>query len=514
MNPRNNGLTLTAILIAVFVMVIHNVSIHPWMIDDAFISFRYAEHLSQGHGMVFNVGERVEGYTSFLWIILLGLGNKLGLDIVLSSKILGFLFGISGLVLLAYSFKFIDGIDRKTAALAAIFTGTCGVFTPWASSGMEVDLYVFLTLASILSYLKARRHTENPARLIVPGALCAVTAISRPEGLILFALMAVDILIKSLSRRDGRAIFFMVSFAIIFLPYFIWRYSYYGFLFPNTFYNKVGFSVYQVLRGLSYTGKFILAALILIIPAFELLFHGHLFRKVDGLLFLVVFAALNAIYTVLVGGDVFPAYRFFAVIIPVLSLLAAVALVNLISSSGVLWRLAFIVALFNVVQLRTNFMIYHVINKLDKVAIEGKEVGLWMKANFDPGATVAVNSAGAVSYYSKLRVIDMLGLTDSHIAHLKMPDFGRGASGHEKGDGKYVLSKRPDYIQFGTTYGWAEPEYIGDRQIFDDPEFGRLYELRKVELPSGHELIYFERSREPDDKNTAPEKPTESGPDK
>ena len=45
------------------------VSLSWWLTDDAFISFRYARNLLEGHGLVFNPGERVEGYTNFLWVL-------------------------------------------------------------------------------------------------------------------------------------------------------------------------------------------------------------------------------------------------------------------------------------------------------------------------------------------------------------------------------------------------------------------------------------------------------------
>ena len=41
--------------------------------DDAFITFRYADNFIRGKGLVYNAGERVEGYTNFLWLILLSL---------------------------------------------------------------------------------------------------------------------------------------------------------------------------------------------------------------------------------------------------------------------------------------------------------------------------------------------------------------------------------------------------------------------------------------------------------
>ena len=51
-----------------------------WVCDDAFISFRYAENLVRGFGLVFNPGERVEGYSNFLWTMWCALGLSLGVD--------------------------------------------------------------------------------------------------------------------------------------------------------------------------------------------------------------------------------------------------------------------------------------------------------------------------------------------------------------------------------------------------------------------------------------------------
>jgi len=62
--------------------------------EDAFISFRYASNLIQGHGLVYNVGERVEGYTNFLWTLLLAGGMALGADPVPLSRFLGIGFAL------------------------------------------------------------------------------------------------------------------------------------------------------------------------------------------------------------------------------------------------------------------------------------------------------------------------------------------------------------------------------------------------------------------------------------
>ena len=125
------------------------------MLDDAFISFRYAENFAAGHGLVFNPGERVEGYTTFLWVLILAAGKAIGLRVIPLSQILGALFTLGTVLLLLFAHRFSSRISASGALLAALFLGTCGAFTPWPSSGMEVSLFTFLVLLSLLYHFFA-----------------------------------------------------------------------------------------------------------------------------------------------------------------------------------------------------------------------------------------------------------------------------------------------------------------------------------------------------------------------
>ena len=78
----------------VFTLVVLQYFYWYFTVDDAFISFRYAENVTQGHGLTFNPGERVEGYTNFLWVLILAFFHVLGADTVVTAKILGAAFGI------------------------------------------------------------------------------------------------------------------------------------------------------------------------------------------------------------------------------------------------------------------------------------------------------------------------------------------------------------------------------------------------------------------------------------
>ena len=103
-----------------------------------------------------------------------------------------------------------------------------------------------------------------------------------------------------------------------------------------------------------------------------------------------------------------------------------------------------------------------------------------------PDATIALNPVGGIPYYSTLRTLDMLGITDAHIARTTPPDLGKGQAGHEKGDGRYILDRRPDVILLGNvrveeslpdpTGNWRWRVYHrSEEELVQQPEFLELY---------------------------------------
>ena len=77
------------LLLPTVLLVVNMVRVRSFTVDDAYISYRYARNFARGLGLVYNSGERIEGYTNFLWTVLLGGGIRVGLDPVALAKILG-----------------------------------------------------------------------------------------------------------------------------------------------------------------------------------------------------------------------------------------------------------------------------------------------------------------------------------------------------------------------------------------------------------------------------------------
>ncbi len=469
------------------VLVIHNVLISPWMLDDAFISFRYSENFANGDGLVFNVGERVEGYTTFLWVFLLGIGHWLGAETILLGKVLAWVFALAIVGIVAFSYKFAEGVSKTVSSVATLLLCNCGIFTPWPSSGMEVTLFGFLILTTLALY--SSKIAFGPTRQhLLAGISATLLVMTRPEGILLVAILSLHSLYRFLMRKDRAVVWFVLSFAVIYGAYFGWRYSYYGYLLPNTFYAKVGSSGEQLLRGLEYLkgmGILIWPMLLLAIVAlWRSPLRGTLLLRVTAIYLLV-----HIIYIWLVGGDCMPAFRFIAPLLPLLAVLAAVGLMA-ISHGKVTVILAVLCVAFNLYQMFFAFSITGHI-KADKVAVRGKEVGLWLKENLPPGSLIATNTAGTIPYYSGLPVVDMLGLNDVTIAHRAVADMGTGLAGHEKGDGAYVLSRNPAVIQFHSSLGRLKPSFRSDRELFEMPEFHMRYHAVEVMIPTLRESAVF-----------------------
>ncbi|HSP07894.1 MAG TPA: hypothetical protein VLR94_12000 [Acidobacteriota bacterium] len=476
----NRAILLAA---ALAVLLLHNLAIRPWMLDDAFISFRYAENLASGNGPVYNVGERVEGYTCFLWVALLALGNRAGFHTPAAAQWLGCLFAAACVLLAFQAHRITRRVTPMDSTVTALLLGTCGAFTPWAISGMEVTLFAFLALLSMLLCMKVNDEPASGTALLL-GAALALLSLTRPEGLLFTGILLTDALVGSKRRSFLIA---AATFAVIFVPYFLWRYTYYGYLLPNTFYAKVGSTANQAVRGLRYTFRFIIAALPIIVAflASTRTSWGAGFRS--GVLVILSYTA----YVIVVGGDIMPAFRFFAPVLPILCLIAASSICRITTERTVRLVILLTVA-YNLFQIFYNPEIRDYI-LTDTVAADGKEAGLWLRQHARSGAVIATNTGGSLPYYSGLRSVDMLGLNDVRIAHRQIPLIGMGPAGHEKGDGAYVLSRQPDYIQFGSSLGDTIPRFLSDQELWKLPEFHRGYEMKTYRLETGKELILFER---------------------
>ena len=466
-----------------------------WMVDDAFISFRYAENLVDGLGLVFNAGERVEGYTNLLWVLLLALCHGLGLSTPLAAQTLGVLAG-GGAVLVLHRLASALRRDQLSGGVVALFAPAmlaCSHnFVLWSLSGMETTLFTLLIVAGYLPVLSGQPTSRRAA---TAGALLALASLTRPDGALL-AVCAAGCWLARHRRLDRRlALVLGLPLACV-AAHLAFRLGYYGHPFPNTFYAKVGLGLSQLERGLEYLQSYA-ATYTWYLPLVLLAPVGRRHRAALGAALAVVL--IYAGYLVYAGGDGLIGYRLVLPVVPLILLLLQAGLDRLLGwgqatgqrhLAAAVILLAMLGCLANAGYQTFGGQVHQLVQE-DRVVKCGEPIGRYFKHHGKPGQVLAVNTAGSIPYHARALVaIDMLGLTDEHIAHKQMPDFGHGAVGHEKFDGAYVISRRPDYLVFGFSCNTLG-EFPGDRQVKAQPGFGRY--VRRLVQHEGYHFTYWQR---------------------
>jgi hypothetical protein len=162
---------------------------HAYTVDDAFISFRYARNLIDGHGLVYNLGERVEGYTNLSWTLMIAGALAAGADPEWFTTVLGGAFGL-GTIVVTYRVA-----ERLLPASPVPCVATWLLATsPGASGhavfGLETSMFTFLVIAGILAFL---REEDDERRRPWSGLIFAVAGLTRPEAPLFFGLMMLHL---------------------------------------------------------------------------------------------------------------------------------------------------------------------------------------------------------------------------------------------------------------------------------------------------------------------------------
>ena len=384
----------------------------------------------------------------------------------------------------------------------------------WNDDGKPTSfLAPFLVAAnsSVAAYCLAGLETMLFSLLVLAALYAA-----RPEGLALFPILGWFKARGALrSPRDGswRALLGWGAVIVLGLgAHEAWRLAYYGSLLPNTYYAKSGGGLAQAGRGLLYAYHFLLDhGSLLIVALAAAAWIDKPRRRAVGLLTTAVLALTSAV--VVEGGDGLPMYRFFVPILAPLALVLQCGLgssVRVLSAGGLrpsvvalavgLSALGLVAVSADRPRLSAYYESYEHQQRVEVPAWTA--AGRWLSAHAPPGSSVAAVPIGAVSYYSGLHTIDMLGLTDAHIARRTMPEMGRGWAGHEKHDGPYVLGRRPTILLLGNINVTPQPatggiQYLNqnvferEQDLLREPEFHSHYQFQSVSLDSLGYLNFY-----------------------
>lgn len=430
----------------------------PYTVDDAYITFRYARNWARGLGLVFNPGVPVDGYTSFAWTLLMGNSARLGLpwDLDVLAKLWGLVFGI-GTLLIVLGIPNFATYTSPTRWMAVLLTAAAPSLVISTIDGLETPLYLFLQMGLLWRWLCDLQQNRLS---VATGILGGLLALTRPDGLLLVVLLTGLFLWfqRPLKARESLlALVQMVTgFGLVFLPYFVWHLFVYGYPVPNTFYAKQGGSFGQL-----FSGTIRISALLqevggwatIIVAAIA--FMKHLSPYNMGLLAVI---ASRVLFNVWSGGEVMGHHRFLTPALPAYFLLFQIGVDHLDKAIGVVvvdysrsWRrwmirLAPLIVVIHMVAAPLLDIRPSVLQYAQGLKRAHIQLGLDLRQRASPGSRLAIGDTGAVPYYSQLYTVDIMGINDSHLAHLP-GRFGR------KIDVAYVLQEQqPDYVVLLSRY--------------------------------------------------------------
>ena len=430
--------------------------------DDAFISFRYARNLVEGQGLVYNPGERVEGYTNFLWVMLLAGGAELGLWPEVAAQAFG-------LALHAGTLGLTYRTGRRLlpapiyALVGVVLLGTHYSVLSFATGGLETALQTFLLSAGF--HTLVARHLDGRWRLRDCAAVSLIVGaglLTRMDFAIFAAVLGLAAVTSMATRGEpgkqrgraslaGHVAMLVVPAAVILIAWLAWKQHYYGALLPNTYFAKrPGPGAARI--GLEYFAEFCRSyrywpvLIVVLAGTVQLVRQRHILAA--GIALIVAWVG----YIVRMGGG-FIEFRFLVPLMPVFLL-------------GVVWTMTRFAPLRRT-WLHILVFVWVAYGSLHHARTYGwaadrpepvahlrwqtrdalwAESGLRLNALFaGHDVVIATTVAGILPYYAGLTTIDMHGLTDAHIARHAPVVSNR--PGHKRlADVEYLRRRRVNLV--------------------------------------------------------------------
>ncbi len=295
-----------AALFFVMAVGIQNAIRHEWICDDAFITFRYVRFFLQGHGLVYNIGERVEGYTNFLWLMELAFIQhvfRVLPEHAVFALSMAYTLGTFGLVAFLARLDVKDRWRDTAMILVVAFLALHRSFAVWGSGGLETRQFTFLILLGVAFIRRPpiARWGTIPASLVY-----ALAGLTRPEAPLFLAIATLVLASDKRWSRVGR----LRAWAQLVLPaltcfllHTAFRTAYYGDLVPNTFHAK---SEWVPAMGAFYFRAFAMETGLFVIAPLACIGAGLRARQGDrGLLLGLAPLLPHGLYLLTIGGDHF-----------------------------------------------------------------------------------------------------------------------------------------------------------------------------------------------------------------
>ncbi|KTD06222.1 LphB [Legionella gratiana] len=416
------------IVLFFYLLILQIQAIWPFTIDDMYISLRYSRHWVAGNGLLWNVqAPPVEGYSNFLFVALGALTLLLKGNPIIVLK-------IAGLIGLYFTCYFIYLISRFWFSKRKSLLPCLGLLLYkgqiiWAISGLETAVYQAFICGTVYFCFRgmgyqlfphSRSKSEN-IYFIFAGLFLALAGMTRPEApalmILFFILLCWDRPQKEIKHYWQGVFLFCAALALFYGPYFLWRLTYFGFLFPNSVYCKGLSNVFTLTLDRNYL-KLIWPFALLALPACSMS-EGkrHYFLWLPSVLYLIM----------LVNSDPIVAFdnRLF---LPAFALLLPLALLGISTLVDAFWQkrdfvfntlfylIYFTVVFFFIPKMSLSDYRYFYQNPIRGEQLRIKVVD-WLNSHVAFGASVVLADCGLIPYLSHLNFIDSYCLNNLTMAH-------------------------------------------------------------------------------------------------
>jgi hypothetical protein len=384
-------------------------------LDDVYIHCRYAENLLAGNGYCFNPGATVTADTSPLWVLLIAAGGLLTSHLELVAVILSVLFHLV-LTVSVYRLSHVLGIDEYWSQAIAILTFISGRLMWSAMSGMEVSLACAIVVVALWSYFTGRPR--------LTALLVALGVATRPELWLLVAIIFCDQLIRVAKRESrlatlitGALIFLAVIFPVLLLPL-MERGS---IVFHSSVVQGAQLSFLPDWGYLWFASKILFAT---VIPPFVLGLCGvYAFRSDARYRIMGAFAFGLPILLAFVAPQFRHHGRYFFPVIPLVIVLGSVFIAEFLRRQRtsnrpikfwvkypVTFYILYILAGVGFIRLYKTY--YH---SIANIAEQHVAAAKWVADNTTAEDVVASHDVGAIGYFTKKPIIDLVGLVTPEV---------------------------------------------------------------------------------------------------
>jgi len=201
------------------------------VVDDAYISARYASHAASGSGLVYNAGEpAIEGYTNLLWTLWLTMAKVVGIHVHTAMVGGGLFFGCVALGFVTLLGAHLAGRPHPAVLAAPFALALDPHFAVVSTNGLETAQFI----AAVTGACWVALVTPDRFR-VVAGFFLGAAAAVRPEGVVVGALLVgADLWRRRTAWRDAstwRLAWPMIATWLVLQGFRLWTY---GAMAPNT----------------------------------------------------------------------------------------------------------------------------------------------------------------------------------------------------------------------------------------------------------------------------------------